>query len=245
MGEHFINSLLRADSQLLIFAEQPKQKMLEVGRQIRTVLGKGNLLVQGRVVDILRLCRVEGWQTCDQLVEECSDRVEVHEEGVTSLGDHFRRHVLWTSAEGVGACVGGVNARLGQPEVSDVDMSLPVNEYVLWLEVAVDDPIAMYLLQSEQDLDHVESSNCFLHLSEPLDQSEEFAPRVVLQDEHQLALALEGGVQPGQQRMVQFRHYVPLVHHDFLLLVTHGLCLVDHLHRVELAIVLEPAQVHS
>lgn len=64
---------------------------------------------------------------------------------------HLRRHVLRSPADAVSELPIRV-AHLRQPEVGDLDVSVLIQQYVLRLQVAVDDIARVQVLQGQQDL---------------------------------------------------------------------------------------------
>ena len=73
--------------------------------------------------------------------------------------EYLRRHVLHGAAEGEAQLL--VRALLDAAEVGELDVALPVQHYVLWLQVSVDDPGLVEVLYGEEDLGQVENGSVF------------------------------------------------------------------------------------
>lgn len=58
-----------------------------------------------------------------------------------SLHD-FRREIFWSSAKSVSHFVAG-DLKLAQTEISQFDMTIGVEDDILWLQVPVNDTISM------------------------------------------------------------------------------------------------------
>ena len=105
--------------------------------------------------------------------EETADRPPVDRLSVGSRrAEHFRRHVIIGSANAVIAHgvvvywdIGRVRigsfllAIVANAEVTKHDVSLAVQENVLWLDVAMDDAARMQVLDGENHLCYVKTSN--------------------------------------------------------------------------------------
>lgn len=98
------------------------------------------------------LC-VERRQSTDHLVEHSAQAVEVDLISVALSQNHFWSHVLDRPTK---SCViPELPLNLGQAEVSQLDVSIKVNQDILRFQIPVKDPLRMDVLQSKQDLGKV------------------------------------------------------------------------------------------
>lgn len=75
------------------------------------MIGKGELFVDDSIPNFLLVSGVKRRQSCHQFVKQSSERVKIHSVAVSTLLDHFRRHVLGASAETV-SNLSGIKASL-------------------------------------------------------------------------------------------------------------------------------------
>lgn len=66
---------------------------------------------------------------------------------------YLRSQVFWRAAEGESPAVDS----FGKAEVSEFEISIAADQYVLWFEIAVDDVFAVQILEGEQHLRCVET----------------------------------------------------------------------------------------
>ena len=88
--------------------------------------------------------------------------------------NHLRRHVLGAATKAV-SNFPTFQTELGQTEISDLDMSIVVDQQILGLEVSVNDVLLVEVHQSVQDLDKVESSIFLIHPFDCFEVVEEFS----------------------------------------------------------------------
>lgn len=74
---------------------------------------------------------------------------------MTLLSDDFWRHILGSTHDGVGLLT-SVGQLLGDSEVCQLEVTIGVQEDVLWLQVSVDDVHLVEILQSEKNLSSIE-----------------------------------------------------------------------------------------
>lgn len=97
---------------------------------------------------------------------------------------------------------------------------------------------------AQKDLDDVEARDFFVEPFVALDESEKFASCAVLDDKDKKLVGFKSILHLDEEGMGGILHDIPLIHDDVLLLVLYDHLLVDHLHSVELPVLLEPAQEH-
>mmetsp|Transcript_21837 Transcript_21837/g.47931 ORF Transcript_21837/g.47931 Transcript_21837/m.47931 type:complete len:529 (-) Transcript_21837:321-1907(-) len=131
--------------------------------------------------------------------------------------------------------------RVAEIEVAEHDVTVGVQEDVLRLEVAVDVPEEVEVLQREEDLrgvePHVLLGEALLGLRH--EQLEQLPPLAVLHHKVHVPLRLEPRVHCGEEGMVHF------LQHRLLYLHAVDLITVDHLHLVESFDGVEAAAVHA
>lgn len=93
---------------------------------------------------------------------------------MASLLDHFRRHVLSASAETVGD-FSAVEPGLRQSKISDLDMSIVIDQQILRFEVSIDDVLLMQVHESIKNFYEVESSIGLGHSFDGFEVIEEFS----------------------------------------------------------------------
>jgi len=89
--------------------------------------------------------------------------------------------VFGGTAEGAGPRVGRVDTFLRETEICKPDVPLGIQQHVLGLEVAVDHPFGVQVLESEYELRRVEPGHGFLEAAKPGQVEEKFPPGAVVQ----------------------------------------------------------------
>ena len=106
--------------------------------------------------------------------------------------EYLRRHVLHGAAEGEAQLL--VRALLDAAEVGELDVALPVQHYVLRLQVSVDDPVLVEMLQRQQDLRQVEDGRVLHQHPLFLELHEQLAPSQVLHDQVDFVSSLQKNI---------------------------------------------------
>ena len=156
--------------------------------------GEFDLAFQDLLVDEHGVLVGEGVDASQHLVQKNAKSPPIYGFAVTLVQQHFRRQILRRAAEGVGAPF----ALLREAEISQLEVAPLVDENVLWLEVAVDDILAVEVFKHADDLRSVEPRNSMTsllrlrHFKRPdrAQISEELAASHELQHEIQITLVL-------------------------------------------------------
>ena len=74
------------------------------------------------------------------------------------------RNIFWCSAHAECELV-LIAANLGEPEISNFDVPLFVQQDVLWLDVSIDDVLGMEILDGQEQLGRVEPGSVLAELS--------------------------------------------------------------------------------
>ena len=106
--------------------------------------------------------------------------------------EYLRRHVLHGAAEGEAQLL--VRTLLNAAEVGELDVALPVQHYVLRLEVSVDNPGLVEVLYGEEDLGQVEDGRVLHQHPLLLELHEQLAPRQVLHDQVDFVSSLQKNI---------------------------------------------------
>jgi hypothetical protein len=123
-------------------------------------------------------------------------------------------------------------------------VSILSKQDVLGLDIPVDDAALVEVGESEEDLDDIEPGDVLIESSVAFDESEQLSSGAVLDNEDEKLLSLECEFHLNEEGMGGILHDVALVHDNVLLPVLDDHLLVDHLHRIELTVLLEPAEEH-
>ena len=110
---------------------------------------------------------VEGRAAGQHLVEQDPQGPPVYREPVVLRPEDLGRDVVGSPAE----CGGGValpDSFLAHPVVRELDVALVVQQHVVELQVAIDDPTLMQIVQGQADLSAVESCVLLRQPSLPL-----------------------------------------------------------------------------
>lgn len=121
-------------------------------------------------------------------------------------------------------------------------MSVLSEQNVFRFDIAIDDVVLVEVGEPQEYFDDVEPGNILSESFVFLDEPEEFASRAVLDNEDEKVGCFEGELHVDEEGMAGAFHDVPLVHDDVFLLILHDDILIDHFHRIEVAVFFEPAQ---
>ena len=88
----------------------------------------------------------------DQLSEDTSDGPHVHTKGVLLLAEEDLGGSVPESLDLVGQCLDGNRECSGETKVADLDVALGVDQKILGLQVSVDDPLGMAVVNSTEQL---------------------------------------------------------------------------------------------
>ncbi len=158
------------------------------------------------------------------------------------------RHVLDSPAKRVRPIVNVlIEELLAKPEVAQTNVSLLIEENILQLDVPVNDPELVQVLQRERNLPNVEFDLGLVEALSLEQVREQLAAPYILQNEMELGVRLKGVVESDEKgRLAHRRQHLPL-RLDMLgrLGLLHNGRLLEHLHRVELAGVGAAALAHQ
>lgn len=98
-------------------------------------------------------------------------------------------------------------------EVREPEVAVAVEDEVLGLDVAVDDALVVHVLQAEQQAGQEEPRLLFGKLPVLRDVVPEVAPVEQVHDEVEVLAVLEGVVHVHEERVLQRRQQLALVHH--------------------------------
>mmetsp|Transcript_20222 Transcript_20222/g.60416 ORF Transcript_20222/g.60416 Transcript_20222/m.60416 type:complete len:489 (-) Transcript_20222:378-1844(-) len=221
--------------------QQPGDEHLRITlallRELHAVDALQHLLVGG-----LRELRAEGRLPGEQLVEEDAQAPPVLRLPVAQPRDHLGRQVVRRAAGGVGL----VRDELRQPHVSDLEVAPLIEDQVLGLQVPVDDPPLVKVLEGKDATGDVEEGMPLLpeEALSPVRGKELAAHRGLEKEEEHVPLVVrpvhlddEGRVGHAQDSLLEGD---PLLH---ALLQDSALAVA--LQRVGLAAVLVHAELHG
>ena len=177
-----------AQSEILIRVEELHDEVLGVLVQTDQVVPPDNLAVDDLLVEPHEAGVGEGGLADQHLVEEDAEGPPVHGPVVAAAMEDLWREVLRSPAHRPRGAAGAQH--LGEPEVRDDDVTRPVQENVLRLEVPVDDVETVEVGQGGHDLGGVEGD---AGGGEPLvepHEGEQFAPAVEREEEIQVVFVL-------------------------------------------------------
>ena len=184
-----LQGLLLSHPALGVEHEQPAD---EVGQVVTEVLG--HLVLQP--LDLLRshlpVLGFEGSPPAVELEGEHSDRPQVQPAVIGGLRDDLGADVVDGAAEGL-AGAGSVH---GPAEVGELDHVVLAEQYVLGLEIAVDDVQAVQVLHRPDHLAHVARSPPLVEPARLLEVAVELPPGRVLEDDVDPPVVEEEAVHP-------------------------------------------------
>lgn len=148
------------------------------------------------------------------------------------LIEHFWRQLGDTAAETGGLGV-VVDFLLGQPEVSQLGVSLFVQHHVVGFKVALDDVVRVQVLDGQQDFGDVELGGVLVELLQLVQDLAQVAARALLHDQEQLLGGLEGLEEFHDEGVLHVGQDVAFGLGLARQVAAHDLLLAQHLHRLE------------
>lgn len=112
------------------------------------------LLPEDAFEHLVLISRVERRQAGDHLIQHGAEAVVIDAVAVGLAVQHLRTHVLSGAAVSLVQNVFALHFR--QTEVCKLDVAVDVDEYILRLEISVDNVLSMNVLQAEEDLGKIE-----------------------------------------------------------------------------------------
>lgn len=105
-----------------------------------------------------------------------------------------------------------LDSHLAQAKISQLDVSLSVDEHILWLQISVQNVHLVEMLQSQQNIGSVKLGCILLKSANLTEIEEQLASGAVLQTEEQLGLRLEGVVHLHDVGVVHTFKNASLIH---------------------------------
>ena len=170
-----------------IFLQQPLQQILQTRRQV--VLLVFRLAAHNSLVDFVVVLIEMRREPDHQLVKQGAEAVDIGLSVVTLPEQDFGAHVLGRAAERVGSLPLWYDFR--KSEIGYFNVAVDVDEYVLGLDVSVDNVVGVQVLEAEQQLRKIKLSlllSEFLHLAQV---EEHFAACAEVHYEKQFSLGLK------------------------------------------------------
>lgn len=155
------------------------------------MLGVFDWGVEDIVEDLFLAVALEWWGACRHLINQRSSAVIIDWEAMPLPLHNFRRHIRRTATKAITLPTLPDHPRLRNPKINQLHIALGIQQYILRLQIPIDNPLTMQIAQRLQHLHRVESNVVF---GEPLvlvDDVEELAARAVLQDEAVEEMGLE------------------------------------------------------
>merc|ERR1719445_1675078 len=129
--------------------------------------------------------------------------------------DPLRRHVVWSSNQGVSRSSLGAE-KPSETEVSQLHHSRPGYEHVRWLNVSVHDPLGVHVVEGGAELHkvlpHSPLRDKLLVALEVFDHAAEVPGVGELEDDVELVVLDEGGQVCDHVRVVQLLQQLNLLH---------------------------------
>ena len=189
------------------------------------------LILQDALVDLLVILVKVRWKANDKLVKQGPSAVDVGPSVVALSTEDLGAHVLGRAAEGVTPVPLGDDFR--QAEVCYLDVTVDVDQDVLWLDVPIHNVFAVQVLKAEQKLREVEPSLVFSELLHFTQVEEHLSSRAEIHDEEEFGSGLEAPVEFGHKRMRYLFHNGSLVDHWLDLLLSRQFVLPHDLHGIQ------------
>mmetsp|Transcript_100481 Transcript_100481/g.259520 ORF Transcript_100481/g.259520 Transcript_100481/m.259520 type:complete len:251 (-) Transcript_100481:232-984(-) len=236
MPQHFVQR--HALGRLLL--QEPPHEALDVGvdEGREAQLQREDPVDKGHVVRAL-----ERWATDHHLVEQHAAAPDVQRVVVALALDHLRRQVVERPAEG-----GARHAREGAPaEVRNLQDVVVVDEEVLWLEVSVDDGLAVQVLQPAGNLREVVARHALWEAAALTGPEElvQLTLGAVLQQQVDRLGVLEVPIQPEDVLVLQVALHLNLAFDLVDQVPVNDLDLLHGLQREDIAGALEPDTTHD
>lgn len=112
-------------------------------------------------------------------------------------------------------------------------MPVPIYEYVVGLDVAVDEAERVHTLDGTRELANIKSCQMLVKLAQFDQQIHEIAARHIVHHKIEILLVLKRIVQLDDPLVVRLGQYVPLGFHVRRLIPIEHFTLVQHLHRIQ------------
>lgn len=93
-------------------------------------------------------------------IKKDSERPPIDGLRVTVFAQDFGGHVVWSTTHRMGE-LPFPEKLLTQPEVCQLHVSFTAQQYVLWLQVSVDDTLRVQVLESNHDFTRIKSNSLF------------------------------------------------------------------------------------
>ena len=123
-------------------------------------------------------------------------------------------------------------------------MAVDVNEYILRLNIPINNVMRMQILKSKEQLGKIKASLLFGEFLNLTQMEEHFTASTEVHHEKELCFGLEGPVEFYDEWMIDFLHDLALIDNGFDLLLAREFVLAHDLHRVQAPRVLLPDQDH-
>lgn len=108
----------------------------------------------------------EGIIASDHLINNDAETVPIHTAIVLFVPDDFGSQVLRRPTKRLSHAVALlIHPIFAQPEIRQLTVTLRVNQYILRLQITVDDALPVQVLESQDDLSAVELSALFFELA--------------------------------------------------------------------------------
>lgn len=150
-------------------------------------------LAHSPLFQLAMIVRVLRRKPCDELVEKRPQREVVTGKPIGHLADHLRRHVLNAAA----VCVGDIvlhKLALAKTKVRNPEVPVDVHEDVLWLHIAVQNAIAVQILEPQKCFAEVGLDIGLFH-AVSFEMTEQLATRIEVQQEVQVVQRFERTVE--------------------------------------------------
>ena len=175
---------------------------------------------------------IEGRETDNHLISEDTQSPPVYRETVSFLVQNFRGEILRSTAEGVG--LGIILEDLSQTEVSQADVSVLVHQYVLRLQISVDNMLFVQMSDGECYLRGVELRSIFGETSTVSQMHEELSSSHEPHHEEYFLVSLEDVVHSHEERVVGLKQDFLFQFGALNLIVVENHILAQRLHCIYL-----------
>ena len=177
-----------AQSEILLRVEELHDEVLGLLVQAGQIVSPDNLAINNLLVEPHEAGVSEGGLTEQHLVHEDAQGPPVHGPIVAAALEDLRSEVLRCAAHRPGGAA--LPQHLGEPEVGDNDVTLPVQENILRLEVPVDDVKTVKVWEGWDDLGGVEGDAGGGESVVQPHEGEQFPPAVEREEEIKIVVVL-------------------------------------------------------
>ena len=118
------------------------------------------------------LACIEWWETTNHLISQNSKSPPVSWEWMSFFSQELGTHILRCTAEWI--CLFLWFQRLCKAEISQLDISILTHEDIFWLQVSIDNFLAMQVSKSQCNWKRVKLGSTFIECSSFLKMSEQF-----------------------------------------------------------------------